>query len=249
MFNMAFATWWGLVHIYQVAAWPSVFWLCYYFLYVRFRLSHFSSRALESAFIYFFHFFFPFFEKSLPCSCLCLLCLELPLGKYGVFLPLSPSSLTFRNFSHGSHIPWAPWPSVWRVYLGWALAVSWESRGAPTSVLTLVWVVCLYPTVTFLSVSFVEKMIHVGTVKVNFPQAFFWEFSQLLWFSEGYSPTLDIQDSLVDPLYDETETSTVLGDFSEWQPRCSCSQEKGFVGQSTGLVGGTFFWLMWSGAI
>jgi len=75
--------------------------------------------------------------------------------------------------------------------------------------------VFVHPSHCFWSVSFVEKVRHVDTVKVNFPQAFFWEFSQLLWFSKGYSPTLDIQGRLVDPLYDETETSTVLGDFSE----------------------------------
>lgn len=128
-----------------VAAWPTVFWLCCCFLYVQQRLSHLPFRSFGFYFYLFYYFTF-FLEKSLPWSCLCFLCLELPLGRH-IFLslPLSPSSLTFRNSRHGSHVLQVPSPRSGEPTLveHWP----WPGRVEDFPPLPLPWSVCLYPTI------------------------------------------------------------------------------------------------------
>lgn len=147
---------------------------------------------LDSTFIYFTISLFSF-EKPLPWSCLCFLCLELPLGRHDIFLslPLSPSSLTFRNSRHSSHVLQVPsprsgeptlvehWPWPGRVEDFPPLPLPW-SVGCVCTPQSLSLVVRLCP------VCFLEMMIRADTVKVNFPWAFFWEFPLLLWLCKGY---------------------------------------------------------------
>lgn len=253
MFNMVLATWQEPVVICWVAVWTSVFWpVC-----VQFRLSHLPFRPFGIRF-YLFYFSGSLAGGGEVCPLLLPL-LSVPgitSGKMWHFLLLSQAfQANVEKFLSGR------WCSLGDLFLPTLLGEpllgrTGRAEDMGTSALTLVRVVFLYPMVTVSDgrtltwlVSFPGKMIHVDTVKVNFPKTFFGEFSTLLWFCASHLPTLDIQARLQDPLYKWNKIFCCPVGLQWWTATVPLIPEKGFVGQSTGLVCGTLFQFMWSGAV